>query len=67
MAIGNRASNTVNKPNIISYNNACIELLRLLVFTLYIHSLCVSRRAELARGQRRRAVLYVIDAINTSF
>ena len=48
-----------NKLNIMSYNSACIKLLRSLLFTLYIHSLCVSRRAELARGQRRCAVLYV--------
>ena len=42
----------------MSYNSACIELLQSLLFTLYIHSLCASRRAELARGQRRWAVLY---------
>ena len=30
-----------NKLNIMSYNSACIELLRSLLFTLYIHSLCV--------------------------
>ena len=28
------------KLNIMSYNSACIELLRSLLFTLYIHSLC---------------------------
>ena len=43
----------------MSYNSVCIELLRSLLFTLYIHSLCASRRAELARGQRRWAVLYM--------
>ena len=41
----------------MSYNSACIELLRSLLFTLYMHNLCASRRAELARG-RRLAVLY---------
>ena len=41
----------------MSYNSACIELLRSLLVTLYIHSLCASWRAELARGQRRWAVL----------
>ena len=40
---------THNKLNIMSYNSACIELLRSLLFTLYIHGLCASRRAELAR------------------
>ena len=45
------------KLNIMSYNSVCIELLRSLLFTLYIHSLCASRRAELARGQRRWVVL----------
>ena len=47
-----------NKLNIMSYNSACIELLRSLLFTLYIHSQCASRRAELARGQGRWVVLY---------
>ena len=47
----------VNKLNIMPYNSMCIELIRSLLFTLYIHSLCASRRAELARGQRRWAVL----------
>ena len=43
------------------YNSACIERLRTLLFTLYIHSLCASRRAELANcGQRRWAVYYTI-------
>ena len=31
-----------NKLNVMSYNSACIELLRLLLFTLYIHSLCAA-------------------------
>ena len=48
-----------SKLNIMSYKSTCIELVRLLLFTLYIHSLCASRRAELARGQRRWAVLHV--------
>ena len=43
----------------MSYNSACRELLRSLLFTLYIHSLCASRRAELACGQQCWAVLYV--------
>ena len=46
------------KLNIMSYNSTCIELLRSLLFTLYIHNLCASRRDELARGQRSWAVLY---------
>ena len=45
----------------MSYKSASIEVLRSLLFTLYIHSLCASRRAELARGQRRCAVLFVKD------
>ena len=32
-----------NKLNIMSYNKACIELLQLLLITLYIHSLCARR------------------------
>ena len=54
-----RASSIVNKLNIVSYNSACIELLRSLLFTLFIHSLCASWRAKLfvARGQRRWAVM----------
>ena len=32
----------------MSYNSARIELLRSLLFTLYIQSLCASRRVELA-------------------
>ena len=40
-----------NKLNIMSYNSVCMELLRSLLFTLYIHSLCASRRVELARRQ----------------
>ena len=58
MAIGNtrlQAPSIVNKLNIMSYNSKCIQLLRSLLFTLYIHSLCARRRAELARGQRRWA------------
>ena len=40
-----------NKLNIMSYNSACIELLRLLLFTLYIHSLCASRLVDNEAGQ----------------
>ena len=47
----------------MSYNSACIELLRSLLFTLYIHSLCASRRAELDHGQRRWAVLYMRHSV----
>ena len=43
----------------MSNNSACIELLRSLLFTLYIHGLCASRRVGLARGQRRWAVLNI--------
>ena len=59
MAIDLRASSIVNKLTKISYNCTCIELhvLRSLLFTLYIHNLCARRRVELARGQRRWAVL----------
>ena len=52
-----------NKLNIMSYNSACINLLRSLLFTLYVHSLCASRRAELACGQRRWAVLYTVVTV----
>ena len=52
-----------NKLSIMSYNSACIELLRSLLFTLYIHSLCASRRVELALGQRRWAVLYILKNV----
>ena len=33
-----RASSIVNKLNIMSYNSACVELLRSVLFTLYIQS-----------------------------
>ena len=44
IAIGNTSISIVNKLNIITYSSACIELLRSLFFTLYIYSLCASRR-----------------------
>ena len=60
MAIGVlMSSSIVNKLNIMSYNSTCIELLRSLLYTLYIHSPCARRRVELARGQRLCAVLYI--------
>ena len=43
--------------NIMSYNSTCIELLRSLLFTLYIYIMCARQRAELARGQRRWVIL----------
>ena len=46
-----------NKLNIVSYNSACIELLRSPLVSLYIHNLCASRREELAHVQRSWAVL----------
>ena len=46
-----QASSIFNKLNIMSYNSTCIELLRSLLFTLYIYSLGASRLAELARRQ----------------
>ena len=55
-----------NKLNIMSYNSACIELLWSLLFNLYIHSLCASRRAELARGQRCWTVLYINDKVHST-
>ena len=40
----------------MSYNSACIEQLLSLLSTLYIHSLCASRHAELARGQHHKCM-----------